>query len=118
MDYQNVNNNSPFADAVKTEATAPATDPAAKVQEDLAKIELALSNLVAAGEDLFADEIAALKQKRDALLAKVAEEETTAAVAEVIKEVERTFVQKHGGALHTAEIVLLAAILARLFGVI
>lgn len=88
------------------------------VQQDLAKIELALSNLVVAGEDFFADEIAALKAKRDALVAKV-EEEVTTAVAGAVKEAHRTLVERYGAAVaHAAEIALLAAILGRLLGVI
>lgn len=87
------------------------------VQQDLAKIELALSNLVAAGEDLFADEIAALRAKRDALIAQV-EEEVTTAVVDAVKEAQRTFIEKYGAAVaHAAEIALLAAILGRLLGV-
>jgi hypothetical protein len=90
---------------------------ATSIQTDIAKIEAAMENLVIAGETLFADEIAALKQKRDVLLAKAKAEEQ--AVTSELIVVEETFVRKYGqAAAHLFEIAMLAAILARLFGAV
>jgi hypothetical protein len=83
------------------------------VQTDIAKIEAAIQTLFAAGEELFADEIAALKQKRDALIAEAQ------AVATELTTVEQSFIQKYGsGTAHGIEIILLAVILCKLFGVL
>lgn len=82
------------------------------VQTDIAKVEAAMENLMNAGETLFADEIAALKQKRDALIAEAQ------AVATELTIVEQSFIQKYGsGTAHGIEIILLALILCKLFGV-
>lgn len=92
-----------------------AVDPeqATLVQTDIAKIEAAMENLLNAGETLFADKIDVLKQKRDALIAEAQ------AYATGLEAVEKSFVTKYGsGVAHTIEIVLLIAILSKLFGVV
>lgn len=87
------------------------------VQDDIAKLEAAIQDLTAAGEILFADEIAALNQKRDVLLEKI-KTEAADATNDLITA-EQTLAQKYGqAAAHTVEIILLAAILGKLFGVI
>lgn len=92
-----------------------AADPeqATPVQTDIAKVEEAMENLVKAGEALFADEIAALKQKRDAMIAEAQ------AVATELTTVEQSFIQKYAsGTAHGIEIILLTSILCNLFGVL
>jgi len=99
-----------MADETTPAADTPAIITATPVQTDIIKIEAAINVLADAGEALFADEIAALKQKRDAILEKAKVE------AEAI---EQSLVQKYGSSFaHAAEISMLAAILMKLFGLL
>lgn len=111
-DEQNVQSQGTIQDAALTPAAI-----MTPVQNDVAKLKAALAALEETGKELFRDEIAALKQKLASLEEK-AKAEAAAAVAEAV-QAEQTFLQKYGqAAMHTIEIVLLAAILGKLFGVI
>ncbi len=110
-DEQNVQSQGTTQDATPTAAIM------TTVQNDVARIKTAIVALEEAGKELFQDEIAALKQKL-VNLEKRAKAEAAAATCELIK-VEQTFSQKYGqAAAHTVEIILLASILGKLFGVI
>ncbi|MDR3563500.1 MAG: hypothetical protein P4N59_18985 [Negativicutes bacterium] len=87
------------------------------VQNDIVKIEAALDQLNGEDEELFIEEIAALKRKLNTLAVKV-EAEAKAAMGEA-EAVGQSFIAKYGaGAAHTIELALLIAILGKLFGVI
>lgn len=85
-----------------------------KIQQDIAKMEAAIAQLKAGGEELFADQIAEVQSKIDALKAEAAAE-----VEEVVteaKEIEQNIVQKYGAcAARAVQIILLALILYKLF---
>jgi len=116
MEIQENTNTTPGVDPVPAVNPAPVA-PATPVQNDIARIEAAITDLVGQGETLFADEIAALKQKRDALIAK-AEAEAKAAEGD-IETAEQKFIAEYGTATaHGVEIVLLLGIIGKLFGVI
>lgn len=98
-----------------TQYAAPTTT--TPVQNDVARFKTAIAALEEAGKDLFQDEIAALKQKLVSLEEK-AKAEAAAAAAEAV-QAEQTLLQKYGqSAVHLIEIVALATILLKLFGVI
>lgn len=85
-----------------------------KIKQDIEKTEAAIVQLKTLGEELFADQIAALQNKIDALKAE--------AVAEVEKAVDgvnhinQNFVEKYGvGIARAIEIGLLVAVLYKLF---
>ena len=88
-----------------------------KIQQDIEKMQAAIEQLKAGGEELFADQIAALEKKIDYLKA-----EAAAAVDELagqVKDAEQNFVQKYGAAITRATgIGLLVLIAGRVFGVI
>ncbi len=88
-----------------------------KIKMDIEKMQAAIVQLKAGGEELFADQIAALEKKIDDLKA-----EAAAAVDELagqVKAAEQNFVQKYGVAITRAVgIALLALIAGRVFGVI
>lgn len=87
------------------------------VQTDIQNIEAQITALETAGAELFADEIASLKAKAEALKAKV--EADVKAVETELVTIEQTFFQKYGqAAAHIIEIVLLGFIAGRLLGVI
>ena len=98
------------------------------VQDDIKKMEDAIANLKAGGEELFADEIKNLEAKLTAAKQE-AEKEAVATAQEVktdvekvggeIKQGEEDFVKKYGSTITNGlKIVLLAAIAGRLFGII
>ena len=85
-----------------------------KTETDLEKLKTAAVNLRNAGEDLFKSEIEEIEKK-------IADEEKkieseTEKVVEEVKQAEQGFVEKYGaGAARAVEIVLLVAILYKLF---
>ncbi len=85
-----------------------------KIKQDIEKMEAAIVQLKAGGEELFADQIAALQNKIDTLKA-----EAAAAVDQAVDDVnatEQNFVEKYGAGIARAiEIVLLVAVLYRIF---
>lgn len=84
------------------------------VKANIAKMEAAIAQLKAGGEDLFADQIAEVQAKIDSLKAEAAAE--VEKVVEVVNQTEQTFAQKYGaGTARAVEIVLLALILYKLF---
>jgi hypothetical protein len=108
-DEQNVQSQGTTQDAAPTITTS--------VQNDVAGVKTAIAALEEAGKDLFQDEIAALKQKLVSLEEK-AKAEAAAAAAEAV-QAKQAFLQKYGqSAVHLIEIVALATILLKLFGVI
>lgn len=85
-----------------------------KIQQDIEKMEAAIAQLKAGGEELFTDQIAEVQTKIDALKAEAAAEAEK--VVEVVNQTEQTFVQKYGaGTARAVEIALLALILYKLF---
>ena len=106
-------------------AETPATvDSKAAIQADIETIKAAIADLKGKGEDLFSEEIANLSLKL-----KNAEAELESLVVDVkddaqqlvdeLKTYEQSFAQKYGqGIAHGLEIVLLVAVLGKLFGVI
>ena len=88
-----------------------------KIKMDIEKMEAAIVQLKAGGEDLFVDQITAIQANIDALKA-----EAAAAVDELagqVKATEQNFVQKYGAAITRAVgITLLALIAGRVFGVV
>lgn len=113
MDIQNVNTDSPFAAII----TPPTTSALEQAKTDIAKIEDAIKNLESIGGDICAAELVIMRQKRDDLIAKAKAEAVNN--AQEVQEVEQSFLQRYGtGLAHGAEILLLLAILVRLFGVI
>ena len=100
-----------------TQDAAPTAVIMTTVQNDVARLKAAIAALEETGKELFQDEIVALKQKL-VNLEKRAKAEAAAAICELITA-EQTFSQKYGqAAAHTVEIILLAAILEKMFGVI
>lgn len=107
-----------------TEQTTPATDiqqdqavdttQAATEQTDIEKLDAKIADLEADGDEVFADAIQILKDKRDALIAQ-AEADAKEAETEVTTAA-KTFKEKYGNDIMNAvEIVALAAIVYRLF---
>ncbi len=88
-----------------------------KIKMDIEKMQAAIVQLKAGGEELFADQIATIQANIDVLKA-----EAAAAVDELagqVKAAEQNFVQKYGVAITRATgIALLALIAGRVFGVI
>ena len=88
-----------------------------KIKMDIEKMQAAIEQLKAGGEELFTDQIAAIRANIDALKA-----EAVAAGDELagqVKAAEQNFVQKYGAAITRAVgITLLALIAGRVFGVI
>jgi flagellar hook-length control protein FliK len=93
------------------------TETVTLVQTDLQKIETAINDLRTAGNSLFTDEIEALEEKRDKLIA-----EAEAKLKEVeteIEEAEKTFIQKYGSAIvNGVEIILMIVVIGKLFNLI
>jgi len=88
-----------------------------KIKQDIEKMEAAIVQLKAGGEELFADQIAALQNKIDALKAEAAA--VVDQVANEVKIAEQNFVQKYGAAIvKGVELVLLGLIAGRILGVI
>lgn len=104
--------NVPVTSTIDTQATKTVTP----IQTDLQKIEAAITDLKAAGEALFTDEIAALETKAVDLKAK-AEAEIKAGEVKVktIEDDSKTFIQKYSQvAAHIIEIALLSVIAAKI----
>ena len=96
-----------------TQDAPQATETAAPIQTDLQKIEAAITDLKAAGEALFTDEIATLEAKVADLKAK-AEAEVKAVETKIVTA-EQTFAQKYGQTFaHIIEIALLCVIAGKL----
>lgn len=97
--------------AVDTENT---TIKITKLQADILNLNAKITDLEADGDEMFADAIQLLKDKRDALIAQAAED-AKEAETEVTTDV-KTFREKYGNeVLNSVEIVALAAIIYRLF---
>ena len=115
MDIQNVNADTPFAQAPAP--ALPTTSALEQAKADIAKIEDAIKNLESIGGDICATELVILRQKRDDLITRVKSEVEN--IAQEAGQIEQSFTQKYGTAVvHGTEIALLLAILCRLFGVI
>ena len=88
-----------------------------KIKMDIEKMQAAIEQLKAGGEELFTDQIAAIRANIDALKA-----EAVAAGDELagqVKSAEQNFVQKYGTAIvKGVELVLLGLITGRILGVI
>jgi hypothetical protein len=118
----------PAQEAVIPIVTAQDTDQMTEnktaVQTDIEKIEARIADLKADSEELYADAIKALEDKRDALVAeaKATVEQVETNVKNDVQEAEtevKTFWQKYGQAIaHGAEIILLGYIAGRLAGVL
>ena len=110
MAEENQNVENVVTDTVAVESTVAA-------QTDLGKLEAALDQLKAAGEDLFADQIKEIESKIADEKAKV--EAEAEKVVEAAKEIEQTFIQKYGAnVVKGVELVLLGLIAGRILGVI
>ena len=85
-----------------------------KIKMDIEKMESAIMQLKAGGEELFADQIAALQNKIDALKAEAVAE--TEKVVDEVNHINQNFVEKYGSGIARAiEIALLVAVLYKLF---
>jgi hypothetical protein len=111
MDEQTTNTTETSQEAVQ------ATETTTAVQTDLQKIETAINDLKESGEALFTDEIEALEEKKDKLIAE-AEAKLKETETEIVTA-EKTFIQKYGSAIvNGVEIVLMAVIIGKLFNLI
>ena len=85
-----------------------------KIKMDIEKMEAAIEQLKAGGEELFADQIAALEKKIDDLKAEAAAEVEKA--VDGVNHINQNFVEKYGVGIALAiEIGLLVAVLYKLF---
>jgi len=85
-----------------------------QIKQDIEKMEAAIAQLKAGGEELFADQITTVQAKIDALKAEVAAElEKT---AEEVSGIEQNIVKKYGAcAARAVQIILLTLIMYKLF---
>ena len=85
-----------------------------KIKQDIEKMEAAIAQLKTIGEELFADQIAALEKKIDALKAEAAAEVEKA--VDGVNHINQNLVEKYGtGVARAIEIGLLVAVLYKLF---
>ena len=85
-----------------------------KIKMDIEKMQAAIEQLKAGGEELFADQIAALQKKIDDLKAEAASEVEKA--VDGVNHINQNLVEKYGaGVARAIEIGLLVAVLYKLF---